>query len=316
MQGGSDVGQNAAVATQDSQGNWLIRGEKWFCSNADAELMLVTARFNPAQVGTKGLGLFLIPAEIEPGKRNHYTLRRLKEKIGTNSLATAEIDFHDAVAIAIGSPQEGFKLVMENVLHMSRLFNTVCVLAMARRSFNIALAYAKQRQAFGQEIIRYPLVKDNLARIISENAALLASIFATSKLQDLFDTGHAASDETKLLLRLLANLNKTLSALWSVEHVHHALDVLAGNGAIESFSTIPRLLRDCIVCENWEGTHNTLHMQILKDIARYGVDELFLKHIEKTLLDSPASAGKVCAHLCASYQSTKARPRSSQTSLH
>ncbi len=207
-------------------------------------------------------------------------MRRLKDKIGTRSMASAEMDFHGAYAIAIGHPSEGFKLVMENVLHISRLFNTFCVLGMARRAYHLALAYAREREAFGHFIIEYPLVQENLARIKSENGALLASIFATTQLQDHFDTGQIKGEETKLVLRLLANLNKYLSALWSVEHIHHALDVLAGNGAIESFSTIPRLLRDSIVCENWEGTHNTLRMQILKDILKHKIDELYLNHME------------------------------------
>lgn len=283
IQGGSDVGLNATEAYQDQRGHWRIKGEKWFCSNADAELILLTARFDKNMAGTKGLGLFLVPAKLSYGKRNHYTMRRLKDKIGTRSMASAEIDFHDAFAFAVGEPAQGFKMVMENVLHISRLFNTFCVLGMARRAYFIALAYAKKRVAFGHPIIEYPLVKENLAQIKVENTALLASIFATVQLQDDFDMALTSDEKNKLLLRLLANLNKYLSALWSVDHIHHALDVLAGNGAIESFSIIPRLLRDCIVCENWEGTHNTLRMQILKDILRYKVDEIFLVYLNEIL---------------------------------
>ena len=198
-------------------------------------------------------------------------------------MASAEIDFYGAHAIAMGLPEDGFKLVMENVLHISRLFNTFCILAMARRAYHIALTYAQYRIAFVQPIINYPLIKENLAKIKSENTAMLAAIFATAQLQDDFDTGKRADDETKFLLRLFANLNKYLSALWSVEHIHHSLDVLAGNGAIESFSIIPRLFRDSIVCENWEGTHNTLRMQILKDILKHHIDDIYLKYIENTL---------------------------------
>lgn len=283
IQSGSDVGLNATKAYQDEKRQWRIKGEKWFCSNADAELILVTARYDKNIPGTKGLGLFLIPARLETGERNYYTLRRLKDKIGTRSMATAEIDFHDALSIPIGQPQEGFKMVMENVLHISRLFNTVCMLGMARRAYHIALDYALTRVVFGQTILHYPLVQENLAIIKAENTALLSSIFATVQLQDLFDTDQIKGEKNKLLLRLLANLNKYLSALWSVEHIHHSLDILAGNGAIESFSPIPRLLRDSIVCENWEGTHNTLRMQILKDIVRHQIDEIYLHHIEELL---------------------------------
>ena len=288
IQGGSDVGLNSTQATQNNDGTWNIKGEKWFCSNCDAELILLTARFDPSLDGTKGLGLFLIPKEIN-GKKNNYTIRRLKDKIGTRSMASAEIDFNGATAFAVGDPKDGFKLLMENVLHLSRLFNTVCCLGMAKRAYTIALNYAKHRIAFKHPIIDYPLVQDNLTTIKAENSALIASIFKTASLQDKADLENP-SDETKLLLRLLANLNKYLSALWSVNHIHRALDVLAGNGAIESFSPIPRLLRDSIVCENWEGTHNTLRMQIQRDISKYQIDKLFFNYLnieDSVLKDEP-----------------------------
>jgi alkylation response protein AidB-like acyl-CoA dehydrogenase len=283
IQGGSDVGRNATVAYLDDQKQWRIRGEKWFCSNANAELILMTARYDEKISGTKGLGLFLVPAVLQSGEHNFYTFRRLKDKIGTRSMASAEIDFHDAIAIPMGLPVDGFKMVMENVLHLSRLFNTFCMLGMVRRAYHIAYSYAQHRIAFDQPIFQYSLVKENLARIKAENTAMLAAIFATTQLQDNFDQGNENTAEMKLLLRLLANLNKYVSALWSVEHIHHALDVLAGNGAIENFSVIPRLLRDSIVCENWEGTHNTLRMQIFKDIVRYQIDIIFIQYLESSL---------------------------------
>lgn len=285
VQGGSDVGANAAEAYKDETGNWRIQGEKWFCSNANADLILMTARFDPKISGTRGLGLFLVPAVLEDGIQNHYTMRRLKEKLGTKTLATAEMDFHGAVAIPMGSLDSGFKMLMENVLHISRIFNAFCVVGMARRALHIALSYARHRKAFGTPIIHYPLVQENLARIKAENTALISSIFAVAKLQDDYDTGKIQGDENKLLLRLLANLNKYLTALWTVQHVHHSLDVLAGNGTIECFSSIPRLFHDSIICENWEGTHNVLRMQVLRDIQRYDIDEIFLNYLENFDLD-------------------------------
>lgn len=279
IQGGSDVGLNAAYAKQDENGVWRIIGEKWFCSNAGANLIFMTARYDQAISGTKGLGLFLVPA-LWDDKKNNYTLRRLKDKIGTRSMATGEIDFHGAYAIPMGPLDEGIHLVMDNVLHLSRLFNTVCVLGMARRAYAIALAYAKHRVAFSHPIIDYPLVSENLARIKAENSAVLAACFATIKMQDQLDMEKNSAANTKLLLRLLVNIQKYLSARWSVEHIHHALDVLAGNGTIETFSSIPRLLRDCIVCENWEGTHNVLRAQILKDISKYQIDEIYLAYMQ------------------------------------
>jgi len=279
IQGGSDVGLNGAYASQDENNVWRIHGEKWFCSNAGANLIFMTARYDKKIPGTKGLGLFLVPAEWN-GSKNNYTIRRLKDKIGTRSMATGEIDFHGAYALAIGPVEDGIHLVMDNVLHLSRLFNSFCVLGMARRAYSIARAYAQHRKVFSHTIVNYPLVKENLARIKAENTAMLAGIFATTRLQDQFDTGNVSGKNVKLLLRLLVNIQKYLTALWSVEHIHHALDVLAGNGTIEIFSPLPRLLRDGIVCENWEGTHNVLRAQVHKDILKYGIDAIFISFME------------------------------------
>lgn len=282
IQGGSDVGLNAAYAKQDENQQWRIYGEKWFCSNANADLIFITARYDQNKSGTKGLALFLVPAKWQD-KVNHYSIRRLKDKIGTRSMATGEIDFTGAYAIQIGSLENGFSLAMHHVLHLSRLFNAFCVLGMARRAYTIACTYAQYRIAFGTPIINYPLVQNNLAKMKAENTALLAGMFATVRLQDEYDMGLQVDKSIPYLLRLLANMQKYQTALWSVEHIHHALDVLAGNGTIETFSSIPRLLRDVIVCENWEGTHNVLCMQIYKDILKYDVDRVFLDHLRDML---------------------------------
>ncbi|OGT31221.1 MAG: hypothetical protein A3E87_04215 [Gammaproteobacteria bacterium RIFCSPHIGHO2_12_FULL_35_23] len=290
IQGGSDVGQNAVLAYQDKQGKWRIKGEKWFCSNANADLILMTARYDEKVSGTKGLGLFLVPTKLENGEHNYFTVRRLKEKIGTNSMASGEIDFNEAIAYPVGELDKGFNIVMENVLHISRLFNTIIMLGMVRYAYSIAYQYARHREAFGKTINNYPLVIENLAQIKVENIAGLASILATTKLQDIFDTCKTPQKQEALLLRILANLNKYISALWGVNHIHHCIDVLAGNGAIESFSPLPRLFRDSIVCENWEGTHNTLRLQILRDIHKFAIDKVFINHLQTqldTLADSP-----------------------------
>ena len=288
IQGGSDVGRNATRAYPDTQGGFRIEGEKWFCSNVDAELFLLTARYDATVPGTKGLGLFLIPAQLEDGSSNHYRIRRLKEKIGTASMASGEIDFEGAAAWHAGPLDAGFKMVMEQVLHLSRLFNSVGSCGLIKRAYDIAASYTRYREAFGAPIANYPLVQENLAAIRSDHAALLAAIFATVQLQDRLELSGEDEKNAKLLLRLLANLNKYVSALWGVDAVHHCIDMLGGNGAIESFSSLPRLLRDSIVFENWEGTHNTLRMQTLRDIERFELDRLFLAHIDAQLRSANA----------------------------
>lgn len=289
IQGGSDVGANATTAYQDEYQQWRIIGEKWFCSNANADLILLTARYNAELSGTKGLGLFLVPSHLPDGQLNNYKIRRLKQKIGTRSMATGEIDFDGALAYPMGELTEGIHLVMENVLHLSRIFNAFSVVGMARRAYQIAYYYACNRQAFQQAIIHYPLVKETLAQIKAENIAMLASIFNMVYRQDELDRKPAIEQEKdqQLLLRTLANLNKYFTAKRSVENIHHCIDILAGNGTIESFSSLPRLLRDCIVCENWEGTHFTLWMQTLRDIHKFNVDEIFITYLRQLLEEIP-----------------------------
>jgi len=285
VQGGSDVGLNSVQASKEN-GKWRITGEKWFCSNANADLILLTARFDESIQGTKGLGLFLVPRRLKDGSLNRYTLRRLKEKLGTRSMASGEIDFRGAEATAMGEIDDGFKMVMEHVLNLSRIYNTFTVAAMARRAYQIARAYAEERIAFGKPILEYPLVQETLARVRCENTAIQAAAFHLTRLQDELDLDEInaeVSTDQKLVARLLTNAIKYVSSAWSVEHIRQSIGVLAGNGAIESFSTLPRLFRDSIVCENWEGTHNTLRAQVLRDILRYRIHEPFFDYISKLL---------------------------------
>ncbi len=303
VQGGSDVGQNDTLAQKDAVGHWRVYGEKWFCSNANADLILMTARVKTQVEGTAGVSLFLVPAVLEDGSQNRYRIRRLKEKLGTRSMASGEIDFDGARAYAVGDPEQpkaGFKLLMEHVLHLSRILNGFAATGAARRAFQVAQSYAVHREAFGQAIGKYPLVQMNLTTVRAENTALVASVLRTCMLQQQADADAAAADDPRrLLLRGRVNISKFMTSKYSVEHIHHCIDVLAGNGTIETFSPLPRLLRDSIVYENWEGTHNTLFMQMLRDILRYQIDAALLNDLEESLaglagrLDDADFAGKL-----------------------
>lgn len=319
IQGGSDVGANACGAYQDNQGQWRIVGEKWFCSNANADLILLTARYDDAIPGTKGLGLFLLPQRLPDGKRNHYSIRRLKQKMGTRSMATGEIDFDHAIAYPMGNVQDGIHLVMENVLHLSRIFNAYSVLGMARRACQIAYYYACNREAFGKPIIHYAPVRETLAHIQADNTAMLASVFHMAQCQDELDRATTPDKKTVLLLRTMANLNKYFTAKRTVDTIHHCLDILAGNGTIESFSSLPRLLRDSLVCENWEGTHVILWMQILRDMHKFNVDDILFAHLSD-LIKPLGEVGKALFEqslqgLIADTQHLKALPEEEQTLL-
>jgi len=288
VQGGSDVGANAVIATQNANGTWHLNGEKWFCSNVNSQQFLVMARPDSATDGTRGLGVFLVPRTLDNGETNGlgetngFYIRRLKDKLGTRTLASAELDFVDCVAYPVGAVEEGFKNVVSLVLNTSRLMNAIACAGAIHRSFIEAGTYACYREAFGTAIASYPMVQEAVADLLSESYAATASTFYIAHLLDKIETGQASQDEAQAY-RFLVNVNKYLTSIRATEMIHRGIEVLGGNGAIESFSILPRLYRDAVVLESWEGTHNVLAVQVLRDISRYTIHEGFLAEMRKQL---------------------------------
>lgn len=285
VQGGSDVGANAVQAVQADDGTWRITGEKWFCSNIDADVFLMTARPDDAGEGTSGLGLFLVPRLLDDGSVNEFYVRRLKEKLGTRSMASGECDFRGAVAYHMGPVGSGFKNMMSLVINTSRLFNAVGCVGVMRRALVTARQYAKYRQAFGTAIGNYPLVQETLADVRAEHDALVSGTMHLVALQDRLDRGNVEEIEQQFF-RIALNVNKSVTAVSARWACVQGIEILGGNGAIESFSVLPRLLRDAIVYENWEGTHNTLFMQVYRDMKRYRFHEGFVAYLDMLLADA------------------------------
>lgn len=278
IQGGSDVGANACVATPADDGTWRINGEKWFCSVIDADLYLMSARPEGAAAGTRGLAAFVVPRVLPDGRTNGVHVRRLKYKLGTRSMASGEADFRDAVAWPV-AVEGGFKPLVEIVLNTSRLYNAIASCGSMRRVQTEAEAYAAHRKAFGQPIGRFPLVKQTLERIRQTTEASVAGTFALAALADQITCG-TAPEHGAALYRLVVNMNKYRTSLDGTRLVLDGIEVFGGNGAIEEFSVLPRLLRDAIVCEQWEGTHNVLCAQVLRDMHKYRLHEAFFAHAE------------------------------------
>lgn len=281
VQGGSDVGANACVARllDAKENKWLINGEKWFCSNVTADLALITARPEPSVAGTKGLGLFLVPRRLDNGALNGIYIRRLKDKLGTKSLATAEVDFRDCVAYQIGASGRGFQHAMDFVINTSRLYNAVGSAGAARRAYVIAWTYAQHRRAFGAAIKDFPLVQEALAEMRAVTMALTSGSLYLAHLRDEIEAGRA--DETdKQFFRLAVNLNKYRGSISATDVIRRGIEILGGNGAMENFSVLPRLLRDSVIFEAWEGAHNTLLAQSVRDIQRLKLHETFCARLD------------------------------------
>jgi acyl-CoA dehydrogenase len=281
VQGGSDVGANNVRARRLEDGAYSIAGEKWFCSSADAGVFLMTARPEGGAPGTAGLGLFLVPREIG-GAPNGFRLRRLKDKLGTRSMVTAEIEFEGARAEALGPVEDGFRNAMDLVIGTSRLYNAFACAGAAHRAYLVARGYAEHRHAFGRPIGSYPLVRETLAMMLADAEAALAGSYWLAELQERVDAGTAGEAE-RAFLRIGLNLNKVRTAALSHRVIARGIEVLGGNGTIETFSVLPRLLRDNVVFENWEGTNHTLRVQVLRDAVQRGMHAGFFEILEARL---------------------------------
>ncbi len=285
IQGGSDVGANACAATllDAGENKWLINGEKWFCSNVTADLALITARPEGAPeksiAGTKGLGLFLLPRRLDDGSPNGIYIRRLKDKLGTKSLATAEVDFKDAIAYQIGEPGRGFQHAMDFVINTSRLYNAVGSAGAARRAYLIAWTYAQHRRAFGLAIKDFPLTQETLAEMRAVTMAITSGSLHLAHLRDEIEADRA-DEAGKQFFRLAVNLNKYRSSISATDVIRRGIEILGGNGAMENFSVLPRLLRDSVIFEAWEGAHNTLIAQSARDIRRLKLSEPFCARLD------------------------------------
>src|SRR6476469_1992045 len=255
--GGSDVGAIETVARCED-GMWRLNGDKWFCSHADADVALLLARPEGAASGTQGLALFALPRRLKDGRRNAYRIVRLKDKLGTRSMASGEIVLEGAVAYLVGEAGRGFKQMMEQV-NLSRLSHGVRASAMMRRCVNEAMVCARSRVAFGKTIIEYPLLRRQLLKIIVPSEQALSMFLFTA---DAMDRANAGSKDAVRLLRILTPLLKFRACRDNIPVATGAMEVRGGNGYIEEWVQA-RLIRDAHVGVLWEGTSNINALDII-----------------------------------------------------
>ena len=255
--GGSDVGAIETTARYED-GVWRLYGDKWFCSHADADVALLLARPEGAPAGTKGLALFAMPRRLKDGRRNAYRIVRLKDKLGTRSMASGEILLEGAVAYLVGEAENGLKQMMEQV-NLSRLSHGVRAAAMMRRCLNEAMVCARKRVAFGKTILEYPLLQRQLLKIAAPvEQSLSMFLFAANAM----DRANAGSKEAEGLLRILTPLLKFRACRDNIPVATGAMEVRGGNGYIEEW-VHARLIRDAHIGVLWEGTSNINALDIV-----------------------------------------------------
>jgi acyl-CoA dehydrogenase len=263
--GGSDLSRHSTVARRDEQGHWLLHGDKWFTSATTADCALVLARPEGAADGSRGLGLFLVelvdPLTGEPRLGATILVNRLKDKLGTRALPTAELTLAGAVATPVGGVEDGLRK-MAGMLNVTRLHNAVSAAAGMRRGVDLAVAYARVRQASGRPLVDLPLHRETLAALAVEAEAGFALTTRAMELQGRLEHGLAGDTEQRSLRALVPTV-KLLTGKDAVAHASEVVEAFGGAGYVED-TGIPRLLRDAQVLPIWEGTTNVLSLDLLR----------------------------------------------------
>jgi len=282
-QGGSDVGATETVATPAGDGTYRLTGEKWFCSNIDAQATLALARTPDAPAGTEGLSLFVVPHELDDGTLNDQLYRRLKDKLGTISVPTGEVELTGATGYLVGEESRGFAY-MTDMLNLERLANAAASCGIIARSLLEAKVHAANREAFGNPIQEYPLMRRDLVDMTVDHEAATAFVFDAAATFDRRERAddEAAANEAYRLMRVLVPIAKYRTGRMAVDTASYAMEVLGGNGYVNDFVT-NRLLRDAQVLPIWEGTSNVLSLDVLRALDREDAHEPLLERIQASL---------------------------------
>ncbi|MFY9263871.1 MAG: acyl-CoA dehydrogenase family protein [Solirubrobacterales bacterium] len=283
--GGSDVGPTETVAREGADGRWRLHGVKWFTSATTAECALTLARPAGAEAGSRGLALFLVeltdPLTGEAQTGRTILVNRLKDKLGTKALPTAELTLDGAVATPIGDTTHGLRKIAD-MLTVCRLHNSVAAGGLMRRGQQLAEDYAQRRQAFGAKLADLPLHAETLAEMNASAEASFALTFHAMRLYGRAEAGTATAREQSAL-RALVPVTKLFTAKQAVAHASETLECFGGAGYVED-TGLPGLLRDAQVLPIWEGTTNILSLDLLRAEVKDGAVSALLDDMEHRLI--------------------------------
>ncbi len=266
--GGSDVAISETVAKEDPAhpGKYRLYGTKWFTSATTSEMALTLARPEGNPPGGSGLALFYVETRTDDGSlREGIVVNRLKDKLGTRMVPTAELTLDGILAEPVIGVRDGIKNITP-MLQITRTWNAVGATAGMRRTLALARDYAKKRVAFGAPLVNKPLHVDTLAQMHAEYEGAFLMTFRAVELIGKEEHGELTETESQLL-RLLTPLAKLTTGKQTVAVVSEGLEAFGGAGYIED-TGLPRLLRDVQVLPIWEGTTNVLALDVLRALGK------------------------------------------------
>ena len=279
--GGSDVSGTETVAKPD-RGAFRLYGDKWFTSATTSEIALTLAKIE----GSSELSLFIVRLRDAEGRLRQIRINRLKDKLGTRALPTAELTLEGTPAHLIGGDGDGVKKIA-TVLNITRLYNACCAVGFMRRGLALARDYARRRHAFGRPLSGQPLHVETLARLQVDFEASFHLVFFAARLLGKQEKDSVTRQEREIL-RLLTPLAKLFTAKTAVAVVSEVIECFGGAGYVED-TGLPALLRDSQVLTIWEGTTNVLSLDVLRVLRREEVLEALLSDLARRIERIPAA---------------------------
>ena len=279
--GGSDVSQSETVAKLDGD-QWRLYGTKWFTSATTSQMALTLARPEGNADGSRGLALFLVELRDDHGKLRNISVNRLKDKLGTRKVPTAELTLDGTPATLVGAPTGGVSAIIP-MLSVTRTWNAICAVSGMRRAIALAKDFSRRRKAFGTLLVDKPLHADTLAALEAEYAAAFCLAFRSVQLLGSLEHGTITSQQRELderLSRTLIPLAKLTTGRQAVAVASEAIECCGGAGYVED-TGLPRLLADAQVLPIWEGTTNVLSLDTLRALGKGGTLEALGAELEQ-----------------------------------
>ncbi len=289
--GGSDVGTTSTVARCEEGDTYRLYGSKWFTSATTSQVAMTLARVEGGPAGSQGLSVFLIELRDGDGRLRNIRIERLKDKLGTRALPTAELMLEGAPAQLVGGAGDGVRKIA-TLFNVTRVYNAIAAVAGMRRAIALASDYARRRRAFGKLLIEHPLHVETLADMQLELRAAFLLAFRVVELLGKDEVGEATESESRLL-RFLIPVAKLYTAKQAIAVTSEALEAFGGAGYLED-SGLPRLLRDAQVLSIWEGTTNILSLDALRAMERGDTLPDWASDVKRRLSAVKASALSSC----------------------
>lgn len=294
--GGSDLGQTVTTQARRHADHWLLTGDKYFASNLGAELAVVAARPEGASEGVRGLALFLVPRLDRQGKLN-YRIRRLKNKIGTRSVPTGEVELRDSEGFLLGREEQGVYLILEG-LNISRVANSVACVALAQRALSEAAGFAGQRRLFGGRLLDQPLFRHQFdARLAELHGSFLLAWEAVRLLREVWRETPPYSERYHLF-RLLAHLAKYQTAEFALDTCQWSIQAHGALGILAEFP-VERCFREAVILAIWEGTAHRQILDGLEVMQRKRAHERLFEYLADAVQkeDEEKMRERIAAHL-------------------